>query len=88
MIRERHHYLDELAQAISDPDEIWLEYNSNRKQLVKKMMRFYRVKNAIISTVALFSYEKNKTQGVSVHLTQSTSTTQRKRSEKLIYAKK
>ena len=85
--RDRHLYLDELAEAVSNPDEIWLEYDPKRGQLVKKMLRFYRSKNEKVATMAVFEYAKDKTQGVSVYALDSQAQAVSRRKSKMIYQK-
>ena len=65
---DRHLYLESLAESISDSDEIWLEFDMIGKRLVKKMLKYYQNDTGKQeATMAVFAYEKDKTQGVSLY---------------------
>lgn len=86
--KDRHLFIDEFATTISDPDEIYLEWDDKAKRLVKKMMRYFTdEKGKKHALMAVFEYQQDKTQGVSLYLIDSVSTVEKKRVEKLIYRK-
>jgi SPP1 gp7 family putative phage head morphogenesis protein len=79
-------FVDEFASLISDPDEIWLQYDDVRKKIVKKMLRFYKTPNGgKRALMALFEYQPDKTQGVTLYFVDGSGTVEGKRSEKLVY---
>lgn len=93
--RERHLYLDELAKAISEPDEIYLETQEigagkrSRVRIVKKMFRYFQSEDGNIKgLVALFEYLPDKTQGVSAYVVEQEEVLKEKRIQRLIYSKK
>lgn len=91
-------YLDAFAKTITDPDEIWVAYETMRiendkypnpkERFVKKFLQYFTdergKKKALI---ALFEYLSDKTQGVSLYVIDSGGTLEAKRSEKLIWQK-
>jgi hypothetical protein len=84
----RQLFIDEFASTISDPDEIYLEFDKDRGKLIKKMFRYYKSESGSKrATMALFEYNADKTQGVSLYLIDSGLAVERKRSEKLLYRK-
>lgn len=86
--KNRHLFIDEFAKTITDPDEIWLEYDEKAKRIVKKMFRFYQTeRGAKRAVMAIFEYLKDKTQGVSLYFVDTASTVEKKRISKLIYSK-
>lgn len=86
--KDRHLFIDEFATTIDDPDEIYLEWDDKAKRLVKKMMRYFTDdKGKKKALMAVFEYQSDKTQGVSLYLIDSASTVEKKRGEKLIYRK-
>lgn len=86
--KDRHLFIDEFATTIDDPDEIYLEWDDKAKRLVKKMMRYFTdEKGKKKALMAVFEYQSDKTQGVSLYLIDSPSTVEKKRVEKLIYRK-
>ena len=89
--RNRHLYLDELALAVSDPDEIYLEaqtLKSGDSRIVKKMLRYFEDdKGKPKAFMAVFEYGKDKTQGVSIYVAEGASTVDKKRIDRLVYQK-
>lgn len=86
--KDRHLFIDEFATTIGDPDEIYLEWDDKAKRLVKKMMRYFTdQKGKKKALMAVFEYQSDKTQGVSLYLIDSAATVEKKRGEKLIYRK-
>lgn len=86
--QDRHYYIDEIAATVSDPDEIYLEYDDKAKRLVKKMFRYFKGdKGSKRAIVVLFEYLSDKTQGVSAHVIDSSGGVEKKRIDKLIYKK-
>ena len=94
--RERHYYISEFANLIKAPDEIWLEleelkqpsgaYLKNTHRLVKKFFRYYENENGGRSAlIAVFEYQKDKTQGATMYFIKNADTIEKKRFEKLIY---
>ncbi|WP_455756488.1 phage minor head protein [Sulfurimonas sp.] len=83
--RDRHLLLDEMIPTIKDPDEIYLEWDDKASRLIKKMFRYITVDKKKRAMIAIFEYEKDKTQGVSLHLLESATGVEKKRIEKLIY---
>lgn len=87
--RDRHLYLDEFAKVISNPDEIYIDMDvidDKKSRIVKKMFRYFEdEKGRKKAIVALFEYKKDKTQGVSLHITSNENQTTRKRKDRLIY---
>lgn len=86
--QDRHLFVDEFAKTISDPDEIWLEYDDKAKRIVKKMLRYLSGdgggKRALI---AVFEYKPDKTQGVSLYFVKDSGQVENKRGSKLVYQK-
>lgn len=88
MKKDRHLYIDAFAATITDPDEIWLEYDEKAKRIVKKMFQFFTdEKGKKKALVAVFEYLPDKTQGVSLYLIDSASTVEKKRMQKIVYRK-
>lgn len=90
--RNRHLYFDAFADVIKDPDEIYLELETLRNQqgtrLVKKLFKYFEDdKGKKRGIMAIFDYQQDKTQGVSIYDIESQSGTERRRIEKLIYKK-
>lgn len=89
--RSRHLYIDELANTINDPDEIFIEaetLKTGETRLVKKMFRYFKdEKGNSRGFMALFKYEEDKTIGVSIYDVANQSGTEARRIEKLIYKK-
>ncbi len=86
--QDRHYYIDEIAATVSDPDEIYLEFDEKAKRLVKKMFRYFKGdKGSKRAIVVIFEYLSDKTQGVSAHVIDSSGGVEKKRIEKLIYKK-
>ncbi len=90
--RDRHLYIDELAQTIADPDEIYLEaekMQTGKRRLVKKLFRYFEdEKGRKKSLMAIFEYHRDKTAGVTIHVIDTAKGVERRRIEKLIYQKK
>lgn len=91
-------YLDEFAKTIVDPDEIWVgwekmnnpneKYPNPKERFVKKFLRYFvDEKGNKKGLIALFEYLKDKTQGVSLYVIDSSGTLERKRGQKLIWQK-
>lgn len=96
--QDRHLYLDEFANLLKDPDEIYLQFekleneNENlvnpKERLVKKFIKYYQTSTgAKRALIAIFEYQKDKTQGVTLHFINSAGSIENKRNEKLIYVK-
>lgn len=86
--QDRHYYIDEIAKTVSDPDEIYLEWDKEVKRLVKKMFRYLQgEKDSKRAITVIFEYLSDKTQGVSAHVIDSSGGVEKKRIEKLIYKK-
>ncbi len=83
--KDRHLVIDELALAISNPDEIYLEWNEETNRLIKKMFRYFTIKNKKRAVVAMFEYKKDKTQGITVYTIDTAASVEKKRIDKLIY---
>ena len=90
--RNRHGYLDAFSEVLADPDEIYLELDARQNgqtRMVKKMFRYFKTepgqKRALI---ALFEYQRDKTQGVSLDVIDNEKTVEKKRAGRLIYSKK
>jgi len=87
---DRHLYLDELAKTISDPDEIYIEVESRsgKQQLIKKMFRYFEdEKGDKKATMALFTFEQDKTIGTTIYVVDKAEVLDKKRVQKLIYKK-
>ena len=89
--RDRHLYLDAFGQVLADPDEIYLELDTGKNsqtRLMKKMFRYCKTeqgqKRALI---ALFEYQRDKTQGVSLYVIDNEQTVEKKRTGRLIDSK-
>lgn len=91
-------YLDDFAKTITDPDEIWVAYETMRiendkypnpkERLVKKFLRYFTdEKGKKKALIALFEYLSDKTQGVSLYVIDSGGTLEAKRSDTLIWQK-
>lgn len=85
--RDRHLYLDTIADTITNPDEIYLEFNEKEQRLVKKMFRYFKEADKKKALLVIFEYLEDKTQGVSAYVVDSTNAVEKKRFEKLIYQK-
>ncbi len=86
--KDRHLFVDEFANTVSDPDEIWMEYDEKAKRIVKKMLRYYQTeRGAKRAIIAIFEYMQDKTQGVSLYFVDTASTVEKKRMQKLVYQK-
>ena len=88
--QNRHLYIDHLASAISDPDEIYIEVENRtgKSQLVKKMFRYFKDENGNKNAfMALFTYQEDKTIGTTIYVV-NPNIVPKKRVEKLIYQKK
>jgi len=84
----RQLFIDEFASTISDPNEIYLEFDKDRGKLIKKMFRYYKSESGSKrATMALFEYNADKTQGVTFYYIDGGSTLEKKRSGKQIYRK-
>lgn len=87
--RDRHLYLDEIAKAISNPDEIYLESRigkvSKKSSLFKKMFRYYDDDGKKRAIVVIFEYLKNKTIGVTAYFLDNGTQVDKRRIEKLVY---
>jgi SPP1 gp7 family putative phage head morphogenesis protein len=95
---KRHLYVAEFARLIKDPDEMYIEleklkqpsgsYLKETHRLVKKYFKYYtNEKGGKSALVAMFEYQKNKTQGATLYFIKNAETVERKRFEKLIYSK-
>jgi len=84
-------YIDELAKAISDPDEIYLEIDAlatDKTRLLKKMFRYFvDAKGKQKAFVEIFEYQKDKTIGVTTYVLDNQAQTEKRRVEELIYKK-
>jgi SPP1 gp7 family putative phage head morphogenesis protein len=96
--RDRHLYLSEFAKLLRDPDEIYIEsqpffnpqgtYIRRTHRLVKKFFKYYQnEKGNKTALIAIFEYQKDKTQGATLFHIKSPDTVEKKRFEKLIYSK-
>ena len=86
--QDRHLYLDEIAKTISDPDEIYLYFNEEKKTLEKKMFRYYKGEGGGKRAIqVIFQYLEDKTVGVTGYFIKDTSQVESRRYEKLIYKK-
>ena len=86
--QDRHLYLDEIAKTISDPDEIYLYFNEEKKILEKKMFRYYKGEGGGKRAIqVIFQYLEDKTVGVTGYFIKDTSQVESRRYEKLIYKK-
>ena len=90
--RDRHVYLDAFSEVLADPDEIYLALDARKNgqtRLMKKMFRYCKTeqgqKRALI---ALFEYQRDKTQGVSLYVIDNEKTVEKKRTGRLIYSKR
>lgn len=70
--RDRHVYLDAFGQVPADPDQIYLELDARQNgqtRLVKKMFRYFKTEqDKTHALIALFEYQRDKTQGVSLYV--------------------
>ncbi len=88
--RNRHLYVDELAETIAEPDEIYLEtetLGNGQTRIVKKLLRYFDESNKTKAVQAVFSYEKDKTQGVSIHVIDTKNSVESRRKDRLVYKK-
>lgn len=86
--QDRHLYLDEIAQTISEPDEIYLYLNEDKKTLEKKMFRYFRGDGGGKRAIqVIFEYLKDKTIGITAYFIKDTKQVENRRYEKLIYKK-
>lgn len=96
--QNRNLYLLELANALSNPDEIYLDfeplnnpdnkYVDKNSRTVKKYIKYYKTKTgAKRSLIVIVEYQKDKTVGVSAYVVDSQGAVETKRAEKLIYQK-
>lgn len=86
--QDRHLYLDEIANTISNPDEMYLYYNEEKKILEKKMFRYFKGDGGGKKAIqVVFQYLKDKTVGVTGYFIKDTSQVESRRYEKLIYKK-
>lgn len=86
--QDRHLYLDEIAKTISEPDEIYLYFNEEKKILEKKMFRYYKGEGGGKRAIqVIFQYLEDKTVGVTGYFIKDTSQVESRRYEKLIYKK-
>lgn len=83
--KDRHLLMDEMIPTIKDPDEIYLEWDKKAQRFIKKMFRYITINEKKRAMMAIFEYQKNKTQGVSLHLLETDSGVEKKRIQKLIY---
>ena len=90
--RDRHVYLDAFGQVLADPDEMYLELDTRQNgqtRLVKKMLRYFKTEQGKThALIALFAYQPDKTQGVSLYVIDNENTVEKKRTGRLIYSKK
>lgn len=90
--RDRHGYLDAFGQVLADPDEMYLELDTRKNgqtRLVKKMFRYFKTEQGKThALIALFEYQRDKTQGVSLYVIDSEKTVEKKRTGRLIYSKR
>jgi hypothetical protein len=85
---DRDFYLDYLIDTIKDPDEMYMEYDTKKNRIIKKLLKYYKTENGAKRGMhLLFEYKKDKTIGVSAYFLKSAGTVEKKRSEKLIYKK-
>jgi len=87
---DRHLYIDQLAQTIAEPDEIYLEVENRtgKSLLIKKMFRYFVDENGANKAVmAIFTYEKDKTLGTTLYVVEKQQAIGAKRVSKLIYKK-
>jgi hypothetical protein len=85
--QDRHLYIDEIATTIANPDEIYLEWDTKAKRLIKKMFKYINNDGKKNASLVIFEYLKDKTQGVSAYHITSDSQIEKRRVEKLIYKK-
>ncbi|MFV0481333.1 MAG: phage minor head protein [Campylobacteraceae bacterium] len=94
--RDRHLFLTYFADLIKNPDEIYLELEYLRKaderytypnhRMVKKFFKYFKNdKGKKRALIAIFTYFKDKTQGVTLHYIDTADSVEKKRIEKLIY---
>ena len=81
--QDRHLLLDYFSDTISDPDEIYLQYD--RYGLKKNMFKYFIVDGKKEAIMVVFRYFKDKTQGATIfHVTREL---EQRREMKLIYKK-
>ncbi len=86
--KDRHFYVDAFANVLSDPDEIYLEWDEKAGRLVKKMFSYYQdEKGRKRAVMAIFEYLPDKTQGVSIYYIDTDKSVESRRKDKLIYVK-
>ncbi|WP_046996196.1 PBECR2 nuclease fold domain-containing protein [Aliarcobacter butzleri] len=94
----RELYIIELANALKDPDEIFLQFEAlknksdkyvdENSRVVKKFMKYYKTEaGAKRALIVLVEYLKDKTTGISAYVIDSQGAVETKRVEKLIYKK-
>ena len=90
--RNRHVYLDAFSDVLADPDEMYLELDTRQNgqtRLVKKMFRYFKTEQGKThALIALFKYQRDKTQGVSLYVIDNEKTVEKKRTGRLIYSKR
>ncbi len=88
---QRHLYLDELANTITTPDEIYLEaetLSNGKSRIVKKMLRYFKTEDGKDKALmAIFEYREDKTLGVSAYVVEGKDSIERKRTKRLVYKK-
>ena len=86
--QDRWMYIDEIANAIKNPDEIYLAFNEDKQILEKKMFRYYKGDGGGKRAVqVVFEYLEDKTQGITGYFIKDTKQVEKRRYEKLIYQK-
>ena len=94
----RELYIIELANALKDPDEIFLQFEAlenksdkyidENSRVVKKFMKYHKTEaGAKRALIVLIEYLKDKTTGISAYVIDSQGAVETKRVEKLIYKK-
>lgn len=80
---DRHLLLDEFIETITDPDEIYIDFDKNGMK--KNMFRYVDIDGRREAIMAVFRYFKDKTQGATLfHVTRDL---EDRRKMKLIYSK-
>ena len=81
-----------VSEVLADPDEIYLELDTRKNgqtRLVKKMLRYFKTEQGKThALIALFEYQQDKTQGVSLYVIDDEKTVEKKRTGSLIYSKR
>lgn len=88
--KDNRHYIDELAKTISNPDEIYIEIESQqgKQQIIKKMLRYFTGDNdAQLATVAQVVYNSDKTIATNLSVLDKDSVIDSNNPHKLIYQK-